>query len=87
MLFCSVLCCAVLLTSQAVVSNLGIHHIEFKDETDPEISQHTFAKVSLCLVACMHAAWVKPQQCQQLVILPCLWPNWLSDFTYGGPCH
>lgn len=30
---------------QEVVRNLGIHHIEFKDESDPEISEHTFAKV------------------------------------------
>jgi len=33
---------------QEVVRNLGIHHIEFKDESDPEISEHTFAKVRAC---------------------------------------
>jgi hypothetical protein len=30
---------------QEVIRNLSIHHVEFKDETDAEISLHTFTKV------------------------------------------
>lgn len=36
---------------QEVVRNLGIHHIEFKDESDPEINKHTFAKVQTATAA------------------------------------
>lgn len=30
---------------QEVIRNLSIHHVEFKDESDPEINKHTFTKV------------------------------------------
>jgi ERCC4-related helicase len=30
-----------------VIKNLSIHHVEFKDESDPEINKHTFTKVGV----------------------------------------
>lgn len=44
---------------QEVIRALGIQHIEFKDESDPEIKQHTFTKVSHLQTAANDCSYCK----------------------------